>query len=271
MLSAYFIFPETYEGIILYRKAKKLRKATGENYYTEYEREGRSFSQRLSASLSRPVRLLATQPVIQIISLYLAYNFGVLYIVLSTFANLWIDRYEQPISVSGLHYIALAIGYTVAAQVGAPLTDKIWARLQARAGGVTAPEYRVPLMIPGAIIIPIGLFWYGWAAEAKTHWVVPDIGIAIFGCGIIVGTQAGQAYVMDSFRKYVASASAASQLLRSVAGFAFPIFAPQLYQNLGYGWGNSLLAFVFMALGVPIPLLLWKFGAKLRAMGKPEW
>jgi MFS family permease len=271
MLSAYFIFPETYAGTILHRKAKKLRKDTGHNYYTEYEQDGQSLSQRLSVTLSRPVRLLATQPIIQLISIYLAYNFGVLYIVLSTFATLWIDRYGESVSVSGLHYIAIAIGYTIASQVGAPLTDKIWARLQARAGGDTAPEYRVPLMIPGAILIPVGLFWYGWTAEAKLLWIVPDIGIALFGCGIIIGTQAGQAYVMDSFRKYVASASAASQLLRSIAGFAFPIFAPRLYQSLGYGWGNSLLAFLFMMLGIPAPLVLWKFGAKLRAMGKPEW
>jgi hypothetical protein len=80
-----------------------------------------------------------------------------------------------------------------------------------------------------------------------------------------------QAYVMDSFRTHVASASAASQLLRSITGFAFPLFAPSLYAKFGYGWGNSLLAFVFMAIGVPAPLILWKYGAKLRAMGKPQW
>lgn len=33
---------------------------------------------------------------------------------------------------------------------------------------------------------------------------------------------------------------------------------------------KSLLAFVFMAIGIPAPLILWKYGAKLRAMGKPQ-
>ncbi len=149
--------------------------------------------------------------------------------------------------------------------------DRVWQHLKARAKGETQPEYRVPLMIPGAIILPVGLFWYRWAAQAHAFWILPDIGIAIFGCGIIVGTQAMQAYVMDSFITHVASASAASQMLRSLAGFAFPLFAPKMYQTLGYGWGNSLLAFVFLAIGVPAPLILWKFGAKLRAKGKPQW
>ena len=38
-----------------------------------------------------------------------------------------------------------------------------------------------------------------------------------------------------------------------------------MYDKLGYGWGNSLLAFVAILLGVPGPLLLWKYGEILRA------
>lgn len=149
--------------------------------------------------------------------------------------------------------------------------DHVWQHLKVRAKGVTQPEYRVPLIFPGAIIIPVGSFWYGWSAEARVFWLLPDIGIAIFSCGIIVGTQAMQAYVMDSFLEYVASASAASQLLRSIAAFAFPLFAPKMYQSLGYGWGNSLLAFIFTAIGMSAPIFLWKYGAVLRAKGKPQW
>jgi hypothetical protein len=271
MICTFIIFPETHAPTILGRKARALRKQTGQSYYTEYDAGNQALSKRLTVSLTRPCRLLLTQPIIQLMGLLLAYNFGILYIVLSTFASLWTERYGQSLGDSGLHYIALAIGYTIAAQAGARITDQIWKHLKARAGGETQPEYRVPLMIPGAIIIPIGLFWYGWTAQERMFWILPDIGIAIFGCGVIVGTQAMQAYVMDSFRTHVASASAASQLLRSITGFAFPLFAPSLYTKFGYGWGNSLLAFVFIAIGVPAPLILWKYGAKLRAMGKPQW
>lgn len=271
VLSTFFLFPETHAGTILARKAKSLRKETGLPYYSAFERESESLSHRLSASLARPCRLLLTQPLIQLMSLYLAFNYGVLFIVQSTFATLWIERYGQSVSTSGLHYISIAIGCITASLVGARLMDKVWRRLKVRANGVTQPEYRVPLMIPGAIIIPIGLFWYGWAAESRTFWLLPDIGIAIFSCGIIVGTQAMQAYVMDSFLDYVASASAASQLLRSIAAFSFPLFAPKMYQSLGYGWGNSLLAFISIAIGVPAPVILWKYGATLRAKGKPQW
>ncbi|KAL3297785.1 MFS general substrate transporter [Colletotrichum asianum] len=57
-------------------------------------------------------------------------------------------------------------------------------------------------------------------------------------------------------------------MLSNVLGFVFPIFAPQLFKTLGYGWGNSLLAFIFMVLGLPAPLVLWFWGERLRNLGK---
>ncbi|KAI1339725.1 major facilitator superfamily transporter [Xylariaceae sp. FL0016] len=270
---AIFILQETYHPLLLSRKAANLREATGKSYFAESESDqSEKLVTKLSRSLSRPARLLFTQPIIQIVAIFLAYNFGILYIVLSTFATLWIERYGQTTSDSGLQYIAIVIGYTIAAQGGSRVMDCLWKRLSKNVGDNHdgAPEFRVPLMIPGAILIPLGLLLYGWSAERRYCWIVPDIGIAIFGCGIILNTQALQAYVMDAYRKYVASASAASQFLRSCAGFAFPIFAPAMYNALGYGWGNSILALTFIVIGWPAPFLLWKYGAKLRGMGKPQ-
>ena len=264
-------FPETYAPIILHRKAKRLRQQTGREYYTKHERDGQSLSKVLTKSLARPCRMLLTQPLVQLMSFYLAYNYGILYIVQSTFASLWTVRYGQSVTASGLHYIAIALGCIVAAQGGARLTDRIWQHLKTQARGETQPEYRVPLMIPGNIIISAGLFWYGWTAQARAFWLLPDVGIAMFSCGIILGTQAMQQYVMDAFPEYVASAQAASQLPRNIAGFAFPLFAPAMYRRLGYGWGNSLLAITFIAIAAPAPLILWKYGAKLRLKGNQQW
>ncbi|KAI0837074.1 MFS general substrate transporter [Hypoxylon sp. FL0890] len=270
VLIAIFLFRETYEVIILNRRAAKLRESTGNPYYTKAQGASETLASRVGGALTRPIRLLLTQPILQLVGFFLAYNFGILYLVLSTFATLWIERYGQTQTQSGLNYIALVIGYTIAAQVGGRLMDRLWSYLKAKAGNNTAPEYRVPLMIPGAILIPLGLFIYGWTAERHTHWIVPDVGIAILGCGIINNTQSLQAYVMDAYREYVASASAASQFLRSITGFAFPIFAPAMYQALGYGWGNSVLALTFVVIGWPAPFLLWRYGATLRAMGKAQ-
>lgn len=37
-----------------------------------------------------------------------------------------------------------------------------------------------------------------------------------------------------------------------------------MYAALGYGWGNSVLAFAGIAVGLPAPFILWWFGQRLR-------
>lgn len=150
--------------------------------------------------------------------------------------------------------------------------DIIYRRLRDRPKnkGEDRPEFRVPYMLPGVLFIPVGLFWYGWAAEYRIYWVMVDIGAIIFTCGSSIIAQALLAYTLDMFGELGASANAATRFLSNILGFVFPIFAPQLYDSLGYGWGNSLLAFIFVALGLPMPLLLWVWGERLRALGKKQ-
>jgi len=57
---------------------------------------------------------------------------------------------------------------------------------------------------------------------------------------------------------------AAVTILRSLAGFGFPLFAPAMYAALGNGWGNTVIAFAAVGIGIPVPVLLWLFGEKLR-------
>ncbi|KAJ0413158.1 major facilitator superfamily domain-containing protein [Aspergillus carlsbadensis] len=269
-VAAIFWFPECYEQVLLHWKATKLRKERGLAYHTEWDLHTQPLATKLKRSISRPFWLLATQPILQLISIFLAYNFGTLYLVLTEFASVWTDRYHQSVSISGLHYISLVTGSTIGSQLGARATDKLWAYLKRRAHGVTAPEYRIPLLLPGLLFIPAGLLTYGWAAHSLSPWILVDIGAALFNLGLIMSTQAYQQYVMEAFQEHgvVASASAASQFLRNVFAFCFPLFAPAMYRRLGLGWGNSLLAFVFWGVGVPAPVVLWRFGGRLRAKGR---
>ena len=265
-ISGLFFLQETYPPKLLLNKAKKLRKETGnKELHTEFESPDRTLLKILSTALVRPFRLILTQVVIQVLALYMAFIYGTMYLVLTTFPGLWVNQYNESIAISGLNFISMGLGFYIGAQSAARANDLIYARLKARSKDQKGqPEFRIPTILPGSILVPIGLFIYGWTAEYRTHWIGPNIGICIFCIGTIVAFQGLQTYIVDSYTRYAASAVAAATVLRSLAGFGFPLFAPYLYSALGYGWGNSLLAFIAMALGIPAPFLLWFFGKKLR-------
>lgn len=71
-------------------------------------------------------------------------------------------------------------------------------------------------------------------------------------------------YVVDSFETHTASAVSGLLILRFIAGFAFPLFAPGLYASLGWGWGNTVMAFIAIGIGIPASTLLLLYGERLR-------
>ncbi|KAF1344878.1 major facilitator superfamily domain-containing protein [Delphinella strobiligena] len=265
-LSGVFFLQETYVPELLKRKKNRLIKETGnKDLHTEFDDPNRTFSKHLKTALVRPFRMISTQPIVQVLAVYMAYVYGLMYLVLSTFPGLWTGEYGESVGIGGLNYISLGVGFFLGTQIGAPLNDGMYRRLKKKNGGVGRSEFRIPLMFPGSILMPVGLFWYGWSAEYKIHWIMPNIGAAIFAMGTIMIFQASQTYVVDAYTRFAASAVASTTVLRSLAGFGFPLFAPAMYNALGYGWGNSLLGFIAIGLGIPAPFLLWFYGEKLRS------
>lgn len=259
------LLPETYEPILLKRRAARLRKETGNlKLHTKFD-EDKSLAKVLRVSLVRPFRLLATQPVVMVISLYMTYLFGLIYLLLSTFPGVFEGLYGESVGIAGLNYISLGLGFFVGAQIMGFYSDHIYKGLKERHGdGKGRPEDRIPAMFVGSVLIPIGFFWYGWSAQARVFWIMPNIGTFIYATGSVICMQCLQAYTIDTYTRYAASALAAATTLRSVAGFGFPLFAPSLYSSLGYGWGNSLLGFIGFGFCLA-PLLFWRYGERLRA------
>ena len=260
-----FFLKETYPPKLLLAKANKLRKESGNQaLHTEFEHPERTFANTMKRSLIRPFKLLGTQPIVQVLAIYMAYLYGLIYLVLSTFPGLWENQYHESVGIGGLNYVSLGVGFFLGTQICAPVNDRIYRRLKKKNDNVGRPEFRIPLMIPGSLLVPTGLFIYGWTSQYHTHWIGPNIGAALFSAGAIIGFQCIQTYLVDSYTRFAASAIAAATVLRSLAGFGFPLFAPYMYNALHYGWGNSMLGFIALGLGVPAPFLLWFFGSKLR-------
>lgn len=129
--------------------------------------------------------------------------------------------------------------------------------------GYLKPEHRLPLMLLGAIVLPLGLFLYGWSAEKHVHWIVPIIGTAVVGFSFILSILPTENYLVDVHELHAASAVAVCSVLRALFAAILPLIGPPLYKRLGLGWGNSLLAFISIAF-LPALLALMRYGERMR-------
>lgn len=239
-----------------------------ENLHTEEKVE--TLAYKLLHAFERPVRLFTTQPLVFCRAIYMAYLFGITYLMLATFPEIWTVVYHESPSIGGLNYLSIAIGSFAGLFFNLKFVDRIYKTLKARNNNNNnngQPEFRMPSLAVGSVLSTIGLFWYGWSI-GNTHWIMPNIGALMYTAGTISCLQGMQTYIVDSYQTYAASAMAACAVRRSLAGFGFPLFAPYIYQSLGYGWGTSVLAFVTVGIGCVAPFAFWRFGPRLRAISR---
>ncbi|GAW09498.1 mfs multidrug [Lentinula edodes] len=257
------LLQETYAPVIRLRRARvegDLEKA--KHFHGPISDMGKW--EYLWLNLSRPVILLTRSFICFMLSLYMAFMYGIYYLMFTTFPELFNVIYGFDTGIGGLVYLGLGIGFLVATMFGAKTADQIYHYLATKNGGKGKPEMRIPALAFGSLWVPVGLFWYGWSAQAQIHWIMPIIGSGIFGFGMMTTFLPIQLYLVDAFQ-FAASALAAAAVLRSILGFAFPLFGAQMYAALGYGGGNSLLGGLAIVLGIPFPIWIYYKGEQMRA------
>ncbi|KAI1821152.1 putative MFS multidrug transporter [Xylaria intraflava] len=217
----------------------------------------------LAQSMLRPWKFIFTSPITGIICLYSGFVYGLLYLLLTTITTVFVERYNWSIGISGLSYIGIGLGFLIGVLIIGSTSDRIMAKHTKRNNGIAVPEVRLKVSVYFSFLIPISFFWYGWSTNERVFWLVPILGLACFGLGMIGIFLPLQTYMIDAFPDYAASSTAALASSRNVVGTFLPLAGPYLYGAIGLGWGNSLLGFIALAL-IPAPYLIARYGTKLR-------
>lgn len=257
---------ETSHKVLMHRKTVHLQKELNlpllQSCYDDAD-EKRSTVETIGAGLLRPLKMLVLSPLIFFLSLYIAFVFGVVYLLYTTIPSVFMEQYGFRADRIGLIYLALGLGNILGWLANTLFSDKVVVRLSLANNGVFEPEMRLVTSIYFGIFLPITLFWYGWSAQYNVHVACTIISLIPYGFGIMGLFLPIITYIVDCYPVYGASAIAANVTLRSVVGAFLPLAGPPMYASLGLGWGNSLLGFICVAM-IPIPLIFYKFGAKLR-------
>lgn len=130
--------------------------------------------------------MLFLSPIVFLLSLYTAVIYGYLYLLFTTMTDVFESQYNFSQGSVGLAYLGVGVGSFIGLFVLGAVSDRLQQRLTISNGGMPKPEYRLPPMFVASWLIPLALFWYGWTAEKKDAWILPIIGTAFLGIGMII-------------------------------------------------------------------------------------
>ncbi|KAL2000332.1 hypothetical protein VTN02DRAFT_3272 [Thermoascus thermophilus] len=265
---AFLIVPETYGPVLLQRRAARLRRETKNwAYHSLLDERRPTWGEIGTKYILRPFQMLFLEPILLFITIYLALIYGILYLFFEAYpVSFMEDRGWRHAGVAALPFLGILIGVILGSCLVIYLTKTRFARKMKKHGRVV-PEERLPPMMIASFLLPMGLFWFGWTSYPSVHWIAQVIAGVPIGAGILVIFMQGLNYIIDVYLMFANSAIAANTLMRSGVGGGFPLFAVQMFHRLGVQWAASLLGFITAAM-IPIPILFFIYGKKIRAMSK---
>ncbi|KAK7211024.1 hypothetical protein V2G26_018202 [Clonostachys chloroleuca] len=245
------LMPETYAPVILSKEAARLSCQTGDVYRSRIQADSGKKSPRqvFAHALKRPWQLLFVEPIIFIISVYLSILYGTLYMFLGAFPIVYQEQRGWGEGIGGLSFIGMMVGMIIG--LGYLVAFDVSYR---KKGGNQPPEARLPPALVGSVCIPIGMFSFAWTTFPSIHWSASITLSSLFGFGMVLEFVSLLNYIIDAYVIYAASALAATAMMRSFFGTAFPLFTSKMYHGLGVHWASSIPAFLTL---VCMPFTFW--------------
>lgn len=256
--------PETYAPVILKVRAAALSKQTGKCYISILDVDNhKTPGQLFKIAIYRPLTLLFFEPICLLLSIYMAIVYGTLYLTFGAFPIVYQQDRGWTQGIGGLAFLGVAVGTFIALGYYA-YDNKRYLKIAAGSPhGRAPPEARLFPLLIGSAVLPIGLIWFAWTNYTSIHWIVPIISMAPFGFALNLIFLGTINYLIDSYVIFAASVLAANSVLRSLLGFAFPLFTVQMYENLGIHWATMVPAFLALAC-TPFPFIFRKYGEQIR-------
>lgn len=183
---AFFIVPETFEPVLLQRRAKKIRYRT-RNWAIHAPADEVTVSLRLIAEkyILRPFTMLALEPILILVTLYMGFTYAFLYLCFEAYPVAFGEVRGWNLGVSALPFIAILVGVMIGVII-VIIFSKTRFESALKKQGHIVPEERLIPMIIGGILLPGGMFWFGWTSHPHVLWVPQAIAGGAIGGGILL-------------------------------------------------------------------------------------
>ncbi|KAJ5377055.1 Major facilitator superfamily domain general substrate transporter [Penicillium cosmopolitanum] len=283
----FFFFKETRGSVLLSRKAKALNA-----YYEQLEKAGHhgvfmssddssekvvkrirwkvksdeqrdSLATMIQISVYRPFHMLVTEPVVFFFSVWVSFSWATLYLQFSSVPLVFRTNHGFNVEQTGAVFTAMCVGVVLITIIS--ITQE---KIAARFGKLSSSaEGRLYFVCVESILLPIGLFWFGWSSFPSVHWIVPSMAVGCATMGIFSIYLATFNYLADVYHRYASSAIAAQSCCRNLLGGVFPLVTTAMFTNLGFPEASSLLGAIGAVLTL-VPWVLAFYGPRIRANSK---
>lgn len=123
-----------------------------------HESQKISLDNIITKYLSRPLRMLVTEPMITCIAIYASFVYGLLYMTLPMFDIVYREQRHWGLVVSSLPFLGLMVGVIAAMFINLANQPR-YIRAVEQNKGRAVPEARLPPMFVGGLLFTGGLFW----------------------------------------------------------------------------------------------------------------
>jgi MFS family permease len=163
---------ESYPPEILVSKAAELRRRTKNwGIHAKQEEIEVDFRELLEKNFSRPIRMLISERIVLLLSVYMAFIYGLLYLFLTAYPLVFQGVHHMNLGVGGLPFFGMITGQLLAG-VTIFVRQPAYQRKLAANNNIPIPEWRLPEVILGGICFAVGIFWFGWTGyKQDIHWI----------------------------------------------------------------------------------------------------
>ncbi|KAF2848801.1 MFS multidrug transporter-like protein [Plenodomus tracheiphilus IPT5] len=264
MVIALYFLGETRHSVILLRRARALRKATGnEDLEVPDGIKQRGPAQLFGTALARPFRFLSGEAIVQFGALYNGFLYGLSFLFNGAFHMIFgPSGYGFDTIGVGISFLGIVVGISLGLFTNV-FQERHYQRQVAKSGGRDVPEARVYFAKLAALVLPVSLLVFAFTATPSIHPIFPVLASLFWGWSFYTLILMTLTYTEDAYKTYSASALAGIGLVRNLAGAGFPLVGRSLFVNVGTRNASLVLMAIAVCL-VPIPFVLEKRGLSLR-------
>ena len=177
---------ESYAPVLLQRRAKKLRYETKNwAYHAKADEVQIDMGQIFTKYLFRPIHMLIIEPILILMTIYMALIYGTLYLFFEAYPISFQEERRWSNGLGALPFLGITIGVLVGVAIIIYLT-KTRAVAQQKKHGRSPPEERLVAMMIGSVLLPVGLFWFAWTSNPHITWVPQVLAGIPIGAGVFL-------------------------------------------------------------------------------------